>query len=196
MRRQACVGLLAVAAAVLLACDDQGPRAPAHLVVSPNLPRVSVGGTTRLIVTVVDADGREIEGEPATFESSDPLILTVSRSGILTSVGTLGTSIVSVASGDLSTEVEATVVVGPSSLYVSPSALELVTGEVAVLSVTVTDENGDSIPAPDVLFRTDFPAVAEVTPDGHVRAGEPGGTTVTVTSGGQTRLVFVAVNSS
>jgi hypothetical protein len=126
MRCHPRVGLLAVAAVVLLACDDQGPRTPADLVVVPNLPRVPEGGTTRLIVTVVDADGREIVGEPATFESSAPSILTVSRTGILTSVGPLGTSIVGVASGDLSTEVEARVVVGPSTLYVTPPSLELV----------------------------------------------------------------------
>jgi hypothetical protein len=195
MRRHACVGLLAVAAAMLLACDDQGPRTPADLVVAPNQPRVPVGGSTRLIVTVVDADGREIVGEPATFESSDSSILTVSRSGILTSVGPLGISLVTVASGDLSTEVEARVVVGPSSLYVSPSYLELVTGEVAALSVTVTDEYGDSIPAPDVRFRTSFPAVAEVTADGHVVGGEPGGTTIDITSGEETRWVQVSVST-
>ena len=193
MRCQACVALLAVAAAVLVACDDQGPRTPADLVVIPNQPEVPVGGSTRLIVTVVDADGREMVGEPATFESSSPSILTVSRSGILTSVGPLGASVVSVASGDLSTEMEARVVVGPSSLYVSPSYLELVTGQVAALSVTVTDENGDSIPAPDLLFRTSNPVVAEVTAEGHVMGGEPGGATITITSGEHTRRVDVAV---
>jgi trimeric autotransporter adhesin len=193
MRCHPRVGLLAVAAVVLLACDDQGPRTPADLVVVPNLPRVPEGGTTRLIVTVVDADGREIVGEPATFESSAPSILTVSRTGILTSVGPLGTSIVGVASGDLSTEVEARVVVGPSTLYVTPPSLELVRGEVKTLSVTVTDENGDSLPAPDVLFRTSNPVVAEVTAEGHVRGGEPGGATITITSGDQTRRVDVGV---
>ena len=196
MRRPACVSLpgVALAAALLLACDDQGPRTPADIVIAPNLPRVPMGGTTQLTATVVDAEGRAIEDEPVTFTSSDISVLTASEDGLLTSVGPLGTSIVSAASGNLLAEVEARVVVGPSSMFVSPTSLQLEPGEIVRLNVTVTDENGDSMPAPELLFRTDNPAVAQVTEDGYVSGRELGAASVTVSSGEHSRDVSVAVS--
>jgi hypothetical protein len=195
MRRHPSVALLIVAAGVLLACGDQGPGTPADLVVTPNFPQVPTGGTGQLTVTVVDADGRETEGEPVTFESSDPAVLTVSASGLLTSVGPLGTSILSVASGGLTAEVEAEVVIGPSALYVSPASLSLEPGDEAMLSVTVTDENGDSIPEAEVLFQTTDAAVAWADGGGRVVVGEPGTATITVSSGERSREIPVTVSA-
>jgi uncharacterized protein YjdB len=189
------VGLLAVVAAVLLACDDAGPRTPAHIVIAPNLPRVPIGGASQLTVTVVNADGRAIEGEPVTFQSSDVAVLTVSESGLLTSVGPLGASVISAASGDVTAEVEATVVVGPSTLYVSPASLELESGQSASLSITVTDEDGEPIPSAGVLFQTSDPSVADVTTDGRVTGEAPGAATITVSSGEHSRDVLVAVSA-
>lgn len=193
MRRRACVDLLALAAAALLACDGQGPRTPAHIVIAPNHPRVPMGGTIQLTATVADADGRAIDGEPVTFQSSDITVLTVSGSGLLTSVGPLGTSVVSAASGGVSAEVEAGVVRPPSSLDVSPTSLDLEPGESVTLSVTVTDEDGDSVPGPGVLFRTSNTAVATVTNFGRVTGGEPGGATISASIGELSREILVAV---
>ncbi len=194
MSRHARVGLLVVVAAAVLGCDDAGPRTPAHIVIAPNLPRVPMEGTTQLTATVVDADGRAIDGEPVDFQSSDLSVLTVSASGLLTSVGPLGTSIVSAASGDVSAEVEARVVMGPSTLYVSPTSLELAPGEFAQLSYTVTDEAGDPNFDAEVLFRTGDPSVADVTQSGFVTGDEPGAATITVSSGEHSREVLVTVS--
>ena len=194
MRRHARLGLLAVAAMVL-ACDDQGPRTPSDVVLTPNLPRVPMGGTLQLTATVVDAEGRAVEGEPVTFASSDLSVLTVGDGGLLTSVGPLGTSAVSAASGDLTTQVEAEVVIGPSALYVTPASFSLLPDEFAVLNWTVTDENGDSIPQPLVLFQTSDPLVVDVSDGGSVRAGEPGTATITVTSGDDSREIPVTVSA-
>ena len=193
MRRHACVGLLAVAAAVLLACDDQGPRTPADIVITPNLPHVPMGETLQLTATVVDADGRAIPDEPVSFQSSDPSILTVSESGLLTSVGARGTSTIRAVSGDLSAEVEAEVVLGPSNLFVSPASLDLESDEAVLLNVTVTDEHGDSIPDAEVAFQTSDFVVADVSFDGFVTGRDPGTATITVTSGTYLREVPVTV---
>jgi hypothetical protein len=184
-----------VLAGALWACHDEGPATPAHIVVTPNLPRVRVGDAQQLTVTVVDADGRAIEGQPVTFRSSDVSVLTVGQSGLLTSIGPLGSSIIHVASGAVRAEVEATVVLGPSTLVVTPDVLDLVTGDRVPLTITVTDENGDVIPTPEIFFETDNPRVAQVSLDGHVTAGEPGGTDIAVRSGGLIRHVLVAVSS-
>jgi uncharacterized protein YjdB len=192
MRRHPCVGLLVVAAALLLACDDEGPRTPAHLVITPSLPRVTMGETLQLTATVVDAEGRAIEGEPVSFESSDPSILTVGESGLLTSVGPRGTSIIRASSGEVGAEVEAEVGLGPSAMFVSPASLSLETGESVTISVTVTDEHGDSIPNAEFALQTSDAGIAQVS-YGSVTGRSPGSATITVTSGTYLREVPVTV---
>jgi len=184
-----------VLAAALSACGDEGPATPADIVIAPNLPRVPMGDTEQLTATVVDADGQAIEGYPVTFRSSDASVLTVSQGGLLTSVGPLGASIISVAAGNVAAEVEARVVPGPSTLIVSPLVLELVTGDRVPLTITVTDENGDLVSTPELLFRTNNSEVAQVSADGFVTGMEQGFTTVTVSSGGLRRQIDVWVDS-
>ena len=182
-------------AAALGACGDEGPATPADIVIAPNLPRVPMGDSRQLTTTVVDAGGRAIEGYPVTFSSSDVSILTVSRGGLLTSVGPLGTSIIRAAAGDVAAEIEAAVVLGPSTVIVSPERLELVVGDRVPLTITVTDENGDLVPEPELLFQTDWPQVAHVGADGLVTALSPGGAIIVVLSNGLRGSVEVSVNS-
>jgi uncharacterized protein YjdB len=192
MRRHACVGLLGVAAALLLACDDEGPRTPARVVIAPSLPRVPMGETLQLTATVVDAEGRAIEDEPVAFESSDPSILTVSESGLLTSVGPRGSSVIRASSGEVSTEVEAEAVLWPSAMFVSPASLNLETGETVTINVTVTNEHGDSIPNAEFTLETSDAGVAVVSYSS-VGGRSPGSATITVTSGAYLQEIPVTV---
>ena len=184
-----------ILAAALLACDDEGPATPADIVVAPNLPRVPMGRTEQLTATVVDARGRAIERYPVTFRSSDPSVLTVSPGGLLRSVGPLGSSIISVTAAAVIAEVEATVVPGPSTLLVTPMMLDLVVGGQEFLEVTVTDENGEIVGEPELVYRTDNPEVAQVSIDGYVTALHQGFATITVSSGGLSERVEIHVES-
>ncbi len=180
--------------AVLLACgDDAGPSTPAEIVITPNQPRVPMGETLQLTVTVVDANGRAVEGESVAFASSDGAILTVDEEGLLTSVGGTGTSLITATSGSLEAEVEAQVVLTPLTMAVSPASLALEAGAEGQLSVTVTDENADSIPDAAILFATTDAFVASVNTAGTVTAGAPGTATITITSGDYVREVPVTV---
>jgi uncharacterized protein YjdB len=154
-----------------------------------------MGGTQQLTATVVDADGRALAGDPVTFESSDPAVLTVGETGLLTSVGPLGSAIISAASGSLTAELEAKVVLGSSAIFVAPASLALHPGEDASLDVTVTDERGDSIPGADVLWQTSDAAVVTVNAFGSVTAGELGTATITASSGELSREVPVTVSA-
>ena len=189
-----CIGRTLILVVALAACDE-GPATPADIVIAPNLPRVPMGDSKQVSATVVDADGRAIEGYPVTFRSSDVAVITVSHGGLLTSVGPLGTSIISAAAGELTAEVEATVVLGPSTLMVTPDLLELVVGDRVSLTITVTDENGDIVSDPELFFQTDRPQVAHVSQDGFVTAQGSGFAIVAVTSGGLRRDISVAVSS-
>jgi len=185
--------LIILAQVLLVACDDQGPRTPADLVVTPNMPQVPMGGIRQLTATVVDADGRAIDGEAVTFESAEPDVVTVSDGGLLTSVGWLDTVTITATSGDLAAEVEAKVVPPPSSLVVGPSSLRLAVGDWVQLYIIVTDEHGDSIPGAEVVLQTDNAAVASVSVGGVVRGMRSGLATVYVISGQHRRYIAVAV---
>lgn len=189
-----CLGRTLILVAALVACNE-GPAIPADIVIAPNLPRVPMGGAEQLTATVVDEDGRAIEHYPVSFHSGDHSVLTVSPSGLLTSVGPLGSSIIRVNAGDVVAEVEATVVPGPSTLIVSPAVIEMVTGDVVQLTITVTDENGDLVTDPELVFRTDRPEVAQVNTAGFVVALDQGFATVAVSSGGLRQQIEVSVDS-
>ena len=194
MRRSLLLVSVLLAPALLSACgEDQGPRTPVAIVLTPNAPRVPAGGTRQLTATVVDDEGRAIPDEPMAFESSEPAVVTVNEAGLLTSVGPLGRATITAASGDLSAEVEAEVVPPPSSLFVSPTSLRLVVGEFVQLYIIVTDENGDSIPNPGLTVHIDDAAVAAVSVEGWVEGKQSGLTLVTITSGEHRREVSVAV---
>lgn len=182
-----------ILAAALLACDDEGPATPADIVVAPNVPRVPAGDTEQLTATVVDAGGRAIEGYPVTFHSSDVSVLTVSRTGLLRSVGPLGTSIITVEAGGVAAEVEATVVLGPSTLVVTPERLEMLVGEQMPLTITVTDEDGNVVESPELLFRTPDPEVAQVSADRQVMGLGQGFTEITITCRGLLARISVLV---
>ncbi len=182
-----------VAAAALAACSDEGPRTPNAIVVTPNVPRVPLGGTLQLTATVVDEEGREVPDEAVAFQSSDHTVLTVSETGLLTSVGPRSSAVITVSSGGVSAEVEAEVVLGPSGLFVSPGSLELESDDEAQLNFVVTDEHGDSVPDAAFVFETSDAAVAVVMPWGAVRAEGPGSATVTVISGEHSLEIPVTV---
>ena len=103
------------------------------------------------------ADGRAIEGYPVAFRSSDVSVLTVSPAGLLRSAGPLGTSIISVTAGDVTAEVEATVVPGPSTLLVTPEDAERLALAGAEGSITLVLRNpldAENVAAPASAPRT------------------------------------------
>jgi uncharacterized protein YjdB len=186
-----------LAPAVLLACgEDMGPRVPAAIVVTPQAPRILTGEALQLTAVLVDAAGGEVEGEPITFHSSDPTIVTVSGSGLVTSPGPLGTATITATSGDIAAEVEAVVVLPSSALVVRPASLVVNVGDVGALSVTVTDENGEPVPGAPFSIESTNPDVASAEVqqgDVYVFAHTLGAATLTVTSGERTAEVPVTV---
>ncbi|HEX2220266.1 MAG TPA: Ig-like domain-containing protein [Gemmatimonadales bacterium] len=193
---------LLLAPALLVACGDRlGPNDPAAIVITPEAPRLVIGQTLQLTAAVVDASGREIPGLDVDFESSLYTIVAVSETGLLTSFGEGGSSTITATHGDLRAQVTATVVLPPSTLYVSPASLELDSGEELQLFARVTDENSEDVTTAEFAFRSDDPTVATVDEasvtsgqaTSRVTARAPGTTTIVVTSGERETRVPVRV---
>src|SRR3954454_15281374 len=121
-----CVRLPVLIAAALsvVSCGSEPMeprRVPAAIVILPNAPSLPQKSTKQLIATVVDAAGREIAGETVTYESSDTTVLTVSSSGLLLSVGPVGSATITARDGDLTGTVDAGVTLLPNTITVSPN---------------------------------------------------------------------------
>ena len=186
-----------LALVVLLGCGDElGPRVPAAIVVTPETPLVPLHGTLQLDAIVVDASGQEITGNAFTFQSNDAAVLTVDDAGLLTSVGPVGSSLITVTSGNLTAELEAAVQLPASAIVVSPSSLELDTREQETLSFIVTDASGEPVSTNDVDVRSSDDLRVRVERQGAlvtVTGLNVGAATVRLTSGERTADVPVTV---
>jgi uncharacterized protein YjdB len=182
-----------VAGLVALACGDEGPQVPAAIVLTPNVVRVPSGESRQLTATVVDGDGRAVPDVAVGFVSSETAIFTVSEAGLLTAAGPVGTATISASAGAVEASIEAEAVLPASSLVVVPASLTMAADSGTRLSITVTDENGNSIPDAPFLLQIDQPSVAQIVDDGEVFALQAGTATITVTSGELRREIPVTV---
>ena len=194
-----CARLLVLAAAALsiVSCGSEPMeprRVPAAIVILPNAPSLPQKSTKQLTATVVDAAGREITDETVTYESSDTTVLTVSSSGLLLSIGPIGTATITVRDGELTGTVDAVVTLLPNTITVSPNPVALQTGFSLQLSVIVTDANGDPIVDPPLGFTSSNPGLVTVTEYGYLTSvGGNGAATITVVSGTLSTPVPVTV---
>jgi YVTN family beta-propeller protein len=189
--------VIATGACSLTSCgsDPNEPRrVPASIVILPNAPSLVQNTSKQLTATVVDAAGREIEGEVVTYESSATTILTVSETGLLVSVGPVGTATITVRDGELSGTVIAMVTLAPNTITVTPNPVAIRTGSSLQLSIIVTDANGQPILSPPLTVTSSNPQLVSVTEWGYVTSGVGSGSaTLLVQSGGLSLTVPVSV---
>lgn len=109
------MGLFALLLTVAVwGCDDSSPtdpptQVPAAIEVEPEQVTLSaVGEQTELVATVFDEDGEEIPDPELSFASSDEDVATVDDDGVVEAVDA-GTAVITVESGEVSTEVDVTV---------------------------------------------------------------------------------------
>lgn len=69
------------------------------LLVAPSSVRIAKNGKAQLVATVVDAVGAAMPSGSVTWTSNDQSIVTVSSTGVVSSVGPLGTTTITVKSG-------------------------------------------------------------------------------------------------
>ena len=110
-------------------------------------------------------------------------MLTVSATGLLTSVGPVGNATIVVRDAELTESIEATVTLLPSGISATPNPLVVQVGLAAQLSAVVTDANGEPIPDAPVTFVSGDPNLVVVGTGGTVTSvGAQGSTTITVIS--------------
>lgn len=175
-------GLLALLCLSISCGGDDGPRKASAIVFTPDPATVPQGGTLQLIARVVDDKGHEVANQSVEYSSGDGSLLSVSPTGMVTSLGVLATVSITAAQGDVFSSIDVTVQAVPGSIEPTPVNVALASGGTQQLTVTVKDILGDTMEAP-VTYSGDNNAVFTVSPTGLVTSVGPDGTgTVTITS--------------
>lgn len=175
-------------------------RDPSLVQVTPTTATITVGGTTALTASVLDATGAVVPGRTVTWSSSAPAIAVVSSAGIVTGVaaGTATISATTTLPGGERLTGSAVVQVQPmpvSAVAVTPATAALLAGQSLQLTVTVTGAGGVPLTGRAVTWSTNAPAVANVSSTGMVIAFAPGTATITATSEGRSATARLTVSA-
>lgn len=190
--RAAVLPLLALTLNV--ACgSDEGPRSASRIEFTPDPVVLPQGDTLTLHATVVDKNGREVDNQSVSFESSNPGIVTVTPTGRLTSTGFIGPVSITATQGDVFTSIDITIEQVAGSVDAHPIAVALAAaGETRQLVPTIRDIVGDEMTG-TVTYAGNNNAAFTVSPTGLVTAVANGTGKVTITSGTAMHQVDVFV---
>lgn len=159
--------LTIVVVAVLAASTgcERKPKAPpapesaVAVAVRPATVRLRSGESRQLSAQANDAAGAAIGGATLQYVSKTPALLTVSSTGIVTSVGPAGSGQVEVASGKASATVEVSITAGATDALrvVGGGGQSAVSGAVVgePVAVRAEDQRGNPVPGVVVRFAAD-----------------------------------------
>ena len=187
------------------------PGAASALVKSSADPQNVVAGATVAVapsVAVKDANGNGIAGVAVTFAvtAGAGTVTGAAQQTSATGVATLGSwtlgtsvganSVTASATGLPSVTFTATSVAGPpATLIVSPVSVSVGPGTSQQLTVTSSDQYGNTSTNAPPTFSTAGSAIVTVSGSGLVSGVAAGTTTITVTSGALTKIVAVSVGA-
>jgi YVTN family beta-propeller protein len=158
-------------------------QARPHLVqATPQSVAMNRTHKAQIRVTVLDYVGAPIAGSPITYSTSDPSIVSVSSSGLVTSLGPLGETEVLVSTGGVADTVPVSIVAIPMSGAMSPPTAVLPPGGSQQLDVQVRDSAGIVISNQSVVYTSANPSLISVSPSGLATSlGPQGFTDITAT---------------
>jgi uncharacterized protein YjdB len=161
--------------------------------VAPTTTGMIVGTTTTLTPTVRDSNGVVVTNRVVTWATSDPLIATVSSTGVVTAVGVGGPVTITATSEGKSGSGTVTVARVPVGTVTLPATSTLVAGQSTTLAPVVKDANGVVVTDRVVTWTSSNTAVATVSASGVVQSLVTGTTRITATSEGKSGFTDLTV---
>ncbi len=202
-RRYSFLAALAVLAIVAtLSCGDDtpavttpaDPSVPTTLSITPeSVVFTAIGDTARFTAQVRDQYGNVMTGATVSWSSSDPLVASVTTSGVARAVAN-GTATITAAAGTASDSAGVAVHQEIAQVVVSPSTSELEVGDTLRLMAEARDDNGSPVSATSFVWTSGNEQVATVDSTGLVQARVRGVATITAALGthtGSTDLTVV-----
>ena len=157
---------------------------PATIIIRPSNDLVfeSLGETRQLSATVLDLEGRILQGTQVMWSSSNPAIVAVDSLGVITSTGR-GGAVITAKAGSASASKFVSVSRGLIGLILSDRPITLRLGETYRLSPKVVDSDGNELPPRITGYSSSTPAVATVDSVGMITATGYGLATINVGAG-------------
>jgi uncharacterized protein YjdB len=171
------------------------PGAPASVSITPAVATLTaVQDTVRFGAVVADQHGNVIASPSIGWTSDAEAVATVSAQGLATARAG-GTARIQATAGDASASATLLVSQVPTSVVVTPAALELDEGATAQLTAEVRDRNGVAIPDSVPRWSSSDEAVVSVDASGRVTGVGPDTATVVARSGAVQGQASVTVRS-
>ena len=162
--------------------------------VTPNPATLNQKTTLQLQAQVVDAVGTPIPGSTINYAPANPSLISVSPTGLVTSLGPAGTTNLTLSTPTLNRTISVVVNQVASDLRVAPSSIRIGRNGKAQLVATVVDAVGTAMPSGSITWTSNDQSIVTVSSTGVVTAVGPlGSTTITVKTGTFTRTVAVEV---
>ena len=153
----------------------------------------SLGASTQLTATVKDQSNASMAGASVSWATSSGAVVTVSSSGLVTSVGN-GTATVTATSGSADGTTAVTVAQAAADIVLSDTLLSFSAPYDTIrITATVTDDSSDEISSPTLTWTTSHPTIATVSSGGLVTGVGAGTTDITATSGSITANAVAVV---
>jgi hypothetical protein len=154
-------------------------------------------GTLQLDPALLDLVGTEIMGSVFTYESTNPLIVTVTGSGQVRSIGPAGEATINVTSGAVTAQKSVTVTATPTSITLNPNPIAIGRTGQLQLGAQVLDAIGSPIVGSAVAFSAQPSNLLAISQTGLLSAqGVAGSGSVTATSGALTVTAPVTISNA
>ena len=162
--------------------------------VTPDPATLNQKTTLQLQAQVVDAVGTPIPGATINFFPFNSSLISVSPTGLITSLGPAGTTNVQLSTQTLNRTISVVVNQVASDLRVAPSSIRIGKTGKAQLVATIVDAVGTAMPSGSITWTSNNQSIVTVSNTGLVTAVGPlGSTSITVKSGAFTKTVNVEV---
>lgn len=155
---------------------------------------IEQGESIQLAPTVIDVSGRVLSDVAIRFATSDRRIVRISPGGEASSVGPVGSVVLTIRAGRLQRLVTIDVVPGASAIEVRPSTLTMPQHGAQLLEARLLRATGMVVSGADFTFTSSNQEIVNVSANGHVTSVGPSGVaSISVQSGSASFVVQVTV---
>ena len=162
--------------------------------VRPSTLRLPQLFTQQLDARLLNIRGRPVSDAQISYETSNPAVVSVSSTGLVTSHGPAGAAAIRVRSGEVQFVVQVQVVQVATRIEVTPSPTHVTARKRRRLTPHILDAVGAEMPRQSIVFSSSDPATVAVSEEGVLSTQRPlGEATITVRAAGTSLRADVPV---
>jgi uncharacterized protein YjdB len=169
------------------------PVPVASVVVSPTPDTLYVTRSLQLTATLRDASGATLTDRSVTWSAADPLVASVSNTGLVLARGAGATTITATSEGKSGAATIVVKLVPVASVVITPTTGSLFVGRTFDLTATAKDSVGGTLTGRTVTWSSSDVTIATVSSTGRVTGQKPGTVPITVTCEGRSATVQLTV---